>query len=68
LLEEVGCHTYDIYKKPEATNLMAVFADGATYEHNKTAYDELTLFGPSNEIDQVVCSEKLRAHVLEREN
>ena len=68
LLEEVGCHTYDIYKKPEATNLMAVFADSSTYEHGKTAYDELTLFGPSKEIDQIVCSEKLRAHVLEREN
>lgn len=68
LLEEVGCQTYDIYTKPNASNLMAVFADNSTYEHNKTAYDELTLFGPSKEIDQIICSEKLRVHVLEREN
>ena len=45
---------------------MMVFADGSTYDHDKTAYDELTLFGPAKEIGEVTCSGGIKVHVLER--
>ncbi|PIR60150.1 MAG: hypothetical protein COU67_03350 [Candidatus Pacebacteria bacterium CG10_big_fil_rev_8_21_14_0_10_44_54] len=66
LLQENGCRTYSIYTHKEATNRMMVFADGSTYDHDKTAYDELTLFGPAKEIGEVTCSGGIKVHVLER--
>lgn len=66
LLKEKGCTVYDIETEPERAEYMAVFADKSEYQHGKTAYNELTQFGESEEIDQIACEGEMRVHILQR--
>jgi hypothetical protein len=66
LMIKSGCNVKDIIKTQSEAEYMAVVADSATYDHSKTAYHELTLFGPSREIDVVECSPNLKVHVLKK--
>lgn len=61
-----GCDVKDIALDQVSADTMLVVADAATYDHGKTAYHELTLFGPSQEIEVIECSPKLKIHVLKK--
>lgn len=66
LMLESGCDVQKIENGSEKANLMAVVADDSAYEHGKTAYNELTLFGYSNVRDIITCQENLKIYVLEK--
>jgi len=36
------------------------------YEHNKTAFNELTIFGPSEELETFTCHDNLEIKVLKK--
>lgn len=66
LMGEYGCQVRSVETEPAAAEYMAVFADGTSYEHNRTAYNELTQFGSSEEIQKITCTDELSAHILKR--
>lgn len=63
-MKKHGCKVEHIEINPNKAGLMAVVADNDVYEHNKTAYNELTLFGQSEEIEVFECQSNLRIHLL----
>ena len=65
-LSEAGCNVKDLTTEVEEVNNMAVVIDDSTYTHGETAFNELTIFGESQEIEEFVCSDKLRIHYLEK--
>jgi hypothetical protein len=66
LLNKVGCVAKDVENEPQAAQQMVVFADNSEYTHGQTAYNELTQFGPSEEINTIQCRVPITAHVLQR--
>jgi hypothetical protein len=66
LMSEAGCQVKDINTENGQANMMAVVLDNDLYEHGKTAYYELTLFGESKEKEHFKCSETLEIVVLEK--
>jgi hypothetical protein len=66
LMKDNGCQVKYIEFEPNAAQLMAVIVDDSSYHHGQTAYDELTLFGTSDEISQLECSDKLEVRLLQR--
>lgn len=67
LFSKNGCSVTDITQKKDWTNSMAVIADNATYEHGKTSFNELTLFGPSMEQRVYKCEDNLKVYILKRQ-
>ena len=63
-----GCQVNDITYMPNWTNKMLVIADSETYEHGKTAYNELTLFGKSIVEKKYDCEDNLKGYVLKKVN
>lgn len=61
-----GCKVADITSSPDWSNKMMVIADNETYEHGKTAYNELTLFGKSEIEKEYVCGDKLQVYILKK--
>lgn len=66
LMKEKGCLVKNIEDRKNDANKMAVVVDGGQYVHNQNKYDELSLFGPSQEIDVFSCASNFRIHVLEK--
>ncbi len=66
LMRKVGCNIADIETQPGVAQKMAVILDDGTYEHGKTAYNELTLFGTSKEVRNYVCKENFQVRILEK--
>lgn len=67
LLKKAGCNIRDIETEPTTANSMAVVVDNSLYEHGKTAYHELTLFGPSILERSYACDGDIQVHVISRE-
>lgn len=63
---ENGCQVKLLDTQINEANLMAVVVDDSIYEHNKTAYNELTQFGPSRELKHYQCNENLEVVMLEK--
>lgn len=61
-----GCNMADITSLPDWSNKMMVIADNETYEHGKTAYNELTLFGESLVENEYNCGDKLQVYILKK--
>jgi hypothetical protein len=66
LFSSNGCKIAEIEKNPKAANLMAVVADRSTYEHGKTKYHELEMFGESKEVRVYQCKDNFKVHILSR--
>ena len=66
LMSEAGCQVKDINTENGQASTMAVVLDDDIYEHGKTAYYELTLFGESKEKEHFKCSETLEIVLLEK--
>ncbi|MBU1033806.1 hypothetical protein KKI22_02530 [Patescibacteria group bacterium] len=66
LMSEAGCKVKDINTENGQALEMAVVLDDDVYEHGKTSYNELTLFGQSKEKDRFVCSDSLEIVTLEK--
>jgi hypothetical protein len=65
-LSEAGCQVRDINTQVEQAEMMVVVLDDDVYEHGKTSYNELTLFGEAEEIERFSCSDTLKAVILEK--
>lgn len=66
LMSEAGCQVKDINTENGQASIMAVVLDDDVYEHGKTAYYELTLFGESTEKERFKCSKTLEIVLLEK--
>lgn len=66
LMSETGCQVKDINTENGQATTMAVVLDDDIYEHGKTSYYELTLFGESRETGRFKCSETLEVVLLEK--
>jgi hypothetical protein len=66
LMTRFGCQVRSIEIEQSSARYMAVVSDDSVYEHGKTDYYELSLFGPSEEIEVFTCQENLKIHLLER--
>lgn len=66
LMSEAGCQVKDINTENGQASTMAVVLDDDIYEHGKTSYYELTLFGESREKEHFKCSETLEVVILEK--
>lgn len=66
LLAEHGCDLKDLTTETAEAEHMAVFSDDSTYTHGETAFNELTIFGESQELEEFVCKDKLKIHYLEK--
>ena len=67
LAAQAGCQLKDLTTEPLAASHLAVVVDASQYQHGQTAFNELTIFGPSQEIEVFSCGEQLEIHYLERE-
>jgi hypothetical protein len=65
-MRQNGCQVLDIESTQDQSQYMAVINDGSAYEHGKTAYNELTLFGSSMDTGTFVCQDNLSIHVLKK--
>ncbi|HCC84941.1 MAG TPA: hypothetical protein DEP87_04650, partial [Candidatus Pacebacteria bacterium] len=66
LLRQAGCQLRDVANFPTSAQLMVVVLDDSVYEHNQTAFNELTLFGKSQVTQEIECGPKLKALVLKK--
>lgn len=66
LLRRAGCDIKDIANFPESAKLMAVIIDDSIYEHGKTAFNELSLFGPSQVKKTISCQTNLQVYLLSK--
>jgi|GEM_PF-572520 len=64
LLRRAGCDVKDVANFPNSADLMAVIVDDSVYEHGKTAYNELTLFGRSKVQETFSCQSNLQVLLL----
>lgn len=55
LFKKYGCDIKTIETESVAASTMAIIVDNAEYEHGKTSYNELTLFGPSRVRNTYTC-------------
>jgi len=67
-LGESGCTVRSLELEPQAAQRMAVVEDGGLYEHGKTDFYELALFGASDVARQYSCTEDLSVVILEKQN
>lgn len=65
-MSEAGCQVRDINTQNGGASLMAVVLDDDIYEHGKTSYNELTLFGESKEVGRLFCNNSLEIVSLKR--
>jgi len=66
LLLRNGCLIKELDAQIDQAEQMVVIVDNSDYQHNQTAYNELTQFGQSLEIRRISCQEKLEAVLLRR--
>ena len=66
LLQKAGCQIANIEKSPNATNKMALVIDGGEYEHQKTKFYELELFGNSEIKNIYECQPNFKVYILEK--
>lgn len=66
LLRQAGCDLRDLANFPNSADRMVVILDDSVYEHQKTAFNELTLFGKSREVGRVQCNSQLEAVLLQK--
>ncbi|MFZ5376654.1 MAG: hypothetical protein ACOZAN_03240 [Patescibacteria group bacterium] len=66
LMREAGCKVLNIEDNQDQSRQMAVVVDDSKYEHGKTAYNELTLFGQSSVGEEYHCTEKLQIILLKK--
>lgn len=66
LLVSNGCQLKDLVTASNQAEYMAVVVDDSQYEHNQTAFNELTIFGPSEEMETFICQENLEIRVLKK--
>jgi len=66
LVAKNGCQLKDLTTETDQADHLAVFVDDSNYEHGSTAFNELTIFGNSQEIEVFECSEQLQIHYLEK--
>lgn len=65
-MSEAGCQVHDINTQTEQAQNMAVVLDGDTYEHGKTSFNELSLFGKAQEKERFICEKDLEVVMLEK--
>ncbi|HKY74447.1 MAG TPA: hypothetical protein VJ246_04000 [Patescibacteria group bacterium] len=68
LFKKYGCDIRSIETNPSLANRMAVVVDNSIYEHGKTAYNELTLFGPSTAKNKYVCEGNIQVVMLQKKD
>lgn len=61
-----GCTVRDITQDPNWSTMMALVEDQAEYTHGQTAFNELTLLGPSKVEKIYSCDEGIKVHILKR--
>jgi hypothetical protein len=61
-----GCQVKAIETENHLAQTMAVVVDQGQYEHGRTRFNELTLFGESQEKEVIACPGNIQIHVLER--
>jgi hypothetical protein len=61
-----GCTVADVTQSPGFAKRMAVVVDQSSYEHGKTAYNELTLFGPSTVDTTYTCDGNISVVMLQQ--
>lgn len=69
LFGEHGCKIFDIEQslvESSNVNTMLVVSEQVDYQHDKTSFNELTLFGNSQMTNTIECSPDLKIHVLTR--
>lgn len=59
-----GCFARDVTQDPGVAIKMAVVSDNSSYEHGKTAFNELTLFGPATLEDTYQCEGNIVVNIL----
>ncbi len=65
-MSEAGCDVRNINEGSDQASKMAVILDDDSYNHGKTAFYELTLFGKSTEKERIACKDKLEIVLLEK--
>ena len=68
LLSKAGCQVRELDTQLDQADQMIVIVDHSTYTHGQTAYNELTQFGPAQEIEQLQCSLDLKMVKLIKNN
>jgi len=66
LLKKAGCDIKEIEADQSAASLMVVVGDGSDYEHGKTHYYELTLFGQSKLESTTKCQDNFKLYLLKK--
>lgn len=66
ILAKHGCDVKAIELEPKAAGQMIVVEDNGTYHHGQTDFYELGLFGPSNVVDKIDCTDGIGAIVLKK--
>lgn len=67
LLAEAGCQVVPVEPNSTRANKMVVILDNTTYEHGRTAYNELTQLGESRVEGDYDCPAPLKVVVLNKE-
>lgn len=66
LFKRHGCQVRIIETQPSAAQEMALVIDNSSYEHGKTAFNELTLFGESEVKTIHQCPGNIRVYMLSK--
>lgn len=66
VFKKAGCDIKDVETEPSAASFMATVIDNSTYEHGKTAYNELTLFGSSKVDHAYTCDGNIQVMILKK--
>ncbi len=66
LLRKAGCNVKNIEANPEAAQHMVVVLDSSLYEHGRTTYNELSMFGPAKELRKYTCLPNFGVVLLEK--
>jgi GT2 family glycosyltransferase len=67
MFKEHGCKVKQLDTEIEQAQLMLVVVDDDQYQHGKTAYNELTQFGKSQQIEAIKCQPNLEVVILKKE-
>ncbi len=60
------CELKDLVTNTADAEYLAVVVEKSQYDHNKTAFNELTIFGPSEEVETFVCQDDLEIRLLKK--
>lgn len=66
LLPKFGCSLKDLVTETTEAEYLAMIVEYSEYEHNQTAFNELTIFGPSEELESFTCHENLEIKILKK--